>query len=111
MRAFFVSHTPRDYGFWGVLWWVSLAGDDGGGNLGKLKSWSPGIAWCWLMGAYTPFLNQSALLWRGVWIRGAESNGRFLDQGFLEFNNLVEHHREYPGCFLRHVVLFFGVCD
>jgi hypothetical protein len=22
MRAFFMSHTPRDYGFRGVLWWV-----------------------------------------------------------------------------------------
>jgi hypothetical protein len=36
MRAFFVSHTPRDYVFWGVLWWVFMGGDNRRWNPGKL---------------------------------------------------------------------------
>jgi hypothetical protein len=38
MRAFFMPEAPWGYGFRGVIWWVAV-GRDGGGGPGKLKSW------------------------------------------------------------------------
>ena len=41
MRAFFCVHTPRDYGFWGVLWWVFRRLEVAGSE--KLKIWKAEI--------------------------------------------------------------------
>ena len=42
MWAFFLSHAPKDYGFWGVLWCVLMAGVavEGAENL---ESWEAGV--------------------------------------------------------------------